>query len=105
MQKLAYEGWMVGLLFNIMGGIYTQVQLLQRARETKKTDGEGALDERQLVKERNAASLQLLCDVCDITVPAFGLGYGAGILDDGLVGLLGVVSSAIGIRTMWKKTA
>lgn len=53
--------------------------------------------------ERSASQLQLLSDVCDLTVPYSALGWVN--LDDGFVGLAGTVSSLIGMYTQWKKTA
>lgn len=47
--------------------------------------------------------MQLLSDVCDLTVPVSALGWMA--LDDGVVGLAGTLSSILGIYTQWKKTA
>ena len=54
-------------------------------------------------RERNAANLQLISDLCDLAVPTAALGYAN--LDDGIVGLAGTVSSLIGVWTTWKKTA
>jgi len=47
--------------------------------------------------------MQLLSDLCDLTVPVSALGFAN--LDDGLVGLAGTVSSLIGVFAQWKKTA
>lgn len=54
-------------------------------------------------RERNAANLQLLSDLCDLTIPSSALGYVG--FDDGIVGLAGTVSSLIGVWGAWKKTA
>lgn len=54
-------------------------------------------------RERNAANLQLLSDLCDLTIPSSALGYIG--FDDGIVGLAGTVSSLIGVWGAWKKTA
>ena len=54
-------------------------------------------------RERNTTNLQLISDLCDITVPSAALGYAN--LDDGIVGLAGTVSSLIGVWATWKKTA
>lgn len=56
-----------------------------------------------LIRERAAARIQLISDLCDLTVPVSALGIAA--LDDGLVGLAGTVSSLIGIWSQWRKTA
>ncbi|KAL8817446.1 MAG: hypothetical protein Q9191_008145, partial [Dirinaria sp. TL-2023a] len=53
--------------------------------------------------ERAATNVQLLSDLCDLTIPISVLGYLD--LDDGLVGLAGTASSLIGVWTTWKKTA
>jgi peroxin-11B len=54
-------------------------------------------------RERAAINLQLLSDLCDLTVPTAALGWVS--LDDGIVGLAGTVSSLIGVYGAWKKTA
>ena len=56
-----------------------------------------------LLRERTATNLQLISDLCDLTVPGSALGYLN--LDDGFVGLSGTVSSLIGVWSQWKKTA
>ena len=53
--------------------------------------------------ERAASRLQLTTDVCDFLAPAAALNWIA--FDDGIVGLSGTLSSAIGIYLQWKKTA
>ena len=53
-------------------------------------------------RERTSTNIQLVSDLCDLTVPGSALGYVN--LDDGIVGLAGTVSSLIGVWTAWKKT-
>lgn len=53
--------------------------------------------------ERSASQLQLISDLCDLTVPTSALGWVN--LDDGIVGIAGTVSSLIGLVAIWKKTA
>lgn len=55
------------------------------------------------VRERVAARIQLVSDLCDLAIPLSGLGYVK--LDDGIVGIAGTVSSLIGVWSAWKKTA
>lgn len=57
----------------------------------------------QCCRERSASQLQLVSDLCDLTVPYSALGWVN--LDDGIVGLAGTVSSLIGMYAQWKKTA
>lgn len=54
-------------------------------------------------REANAAKIQLISDLCDLSVPVSALGYAT--LDDGIVGIAGTVSSLLGLYTVWKKTA
>lgn len=54
-------------------------------------------------RERTTTNLQLVSDVCDLTIPSSALGYAN--LDDGIVGLAGTISSLIGVWGAWKKTA
>lgn len=53
--------------------------------------------------ERVAARIQLVSDLCDLSIPLSTLGYVK--LDDGLVGIAGTISSLIGVWSAWKKTA
>lgn len=54
-------------------------------------------------RERTSANIQLISDICDLTIPSTALGYAN--LDDGIVGLAGTLSSLIGVWSVWKKTA
>lgn len=56
-----------------------------------------------IYSERAAARIQLVSDLCDLTIPVSALGYVN--LDDGIVGIAGTVSSLIGVWSSWKKTA
>ena len=47
--------------------------------------------------------IQLVSDLCDITIPSSALGYLG--FDDGFVGLAGTVSSLLGMYAVWRKTA
>ena len=60
-------------------------------------------DTKRDCRERASTNMQLVSDVCDLTVPTAALGYLD--LDDGIVGLAGTASSLIGVWTAWKKTA
>jgi peroxin-11B len=56
-----------------------------------------------MFRERAAINLQLISDLCDLTVPTSAIGITN--FDDGFVGLAGTVSSLIGVYSQWKKTA
>lgn len=103
LQKEAYRAWLAGLTFNAIAGFYTLWQLRRREQSTDKSDGEGVVESKKLARERAATNVQLLSDLCDLTIPISILGYLD--LDDGMVGLAGTASSLIGVWTTWKKTA
>jgi len=102
-QKEAYRFWLMGLLFSATSSLYSLYNLRQQAAKIDKKDGEGVVTSKRIEKERAAINLQLLSDLCDITVPASAIGLAN--FDDGLVGLAGTVSSLIGVYSQWKKTA
>ncbi|KAI9682378.1 MAG: Peroxisomal membrane protein PMP27 [Caeruleum heppii] len=103
LQREAYKAWLTGLIFNAVSGVYTLYQLKQRAEVIDRKEGEGVVESKKLERERQATHLQLISDLCDITVPTSALGYLN--LDEGVVGLAGTVSSLIGVYGVWKKTA
>ncbi|MCJ1375953.1 Peroxisomal membrane protein PMP27 [Loxospora ochrophaea] len=103
LQKEAYKFWFTGLVFNAVAGVYTLWLLRLREQGIDKKEGEGAVESKKLERERATTNLQLVSDLCDLTVPSAALGYAN--LDDGIVGLAGTVSSLIGLYTTWKKTA
>lgn len=61
------------------------------------------VERKKVDKEANAVKLQLVSDLCDITVPSAALGWAN--FDDGFVGLAGTLSSLLGVYAQWKKTA
>ncbi|CAF9922385.1 Peroxisomal membrane protein PMP27 [Imshaugia aleurites] len=103
LQQEAYRAWFTGLAFNAIAGLYTLWQLRQREQSIDKNEGEGVVESKKIMKERNTTNLQLISDLSDLTIPSAALGYVN--LDDGIVGLAGTVSSLIGVWTTWKKTA
>ncbi|KAK0514833.1 hypothetical protein JMJ35_002212 [Cladonia borealis] len=99
----AYRMWFIGLTFNVIAGMYSLWQIRQKEQNIDKNEGEGVVESKKLVKERTTTNLQIISDLCDLTVPTAALGWAN--LDDGLVGLAGTVSSLIGVWATWKKTA
>jgi hypothetical protein len=54
-------------------------------------------------RQQRAVNIQLISDLCDLTVPSTALGYVN--LDDGIIGLAGTTSSLLGVYGAWQKTA
>lgn len=121
-QREAYRCWMVGLVFSAVSGVYGLYQLRLQQGRIEKTDGEGVVASKRIERyacpylgeigyrarltddrERAALNLQLLSDLCDLTVPTSAIGLAS--FDDGFVGLAGTLSSLIGVYAQWKKTA
>ncbi|KAF2676195.1 peroxisomal biogenesis factor 11 [Lentithecium fluviatile CBS 122367] len=105
-QRLLREGyraWFAGISFSIISSLYSLYQLRLRAQKISEKDGEGVVEKKKVEREANAVKIQLISDLCDITIPTGALGWVK--LDDGIVGLAGTVSSALGVWGQWKKTA
>lgn len=119
---LADKFWAAGLICSIVTCIYTLLHS-QPGKRTKREDDEPDLDDKTRAKyvgllyhshaiqnanwlssrKRSAAWIQLISDLCDLTVPGKTLGCTA--LDDGIVGIAGTMSSLIGVWSQWKQTA
>ncbi|KAI0839872.1 peroxisomal biogenesis factor 11 [Hypoxylon sp. FL0890] len=102
-QREAYRFWALGLLCSVVAQMYTLYRLREREAKVDKKEGEGVVESKRIALERSASKLQLLSDLCDLTVPTSALGWIG--FDDGIVGLAGTVSSLIGVYNQWKKTA
>ncbi|KAJ5662042.1 Peroxisomal biogenesis factor 11 [Penicillium maclennaniae] len=103
LQESAYRAWGAGLLCSALAGLYTLFRLQEKEKTVDRKEGEGVVEAKKIEKERAAARIQLLSDLCDLTAPVSALGLVA--LDDGLVGIAGTVSSLIGVWSQWRKTA
>lgn len=108
-QRLLREGyraWFTGISFSIVSSLYSLYRLRERSLKlssSKAAEAEPVVEEKKIAREANAIRLQLVSDLCDITIPATALGWAK--FDDGIVGLAGTVSSLLGVYTQWKKTA
>ncbi|KAI6247421.1 Peroxisomal membrane protein PMP27 [Erysiphe necator] len=103
LQREANKCWICGLLFSTASGIYSLYVLKQQENRIDMKIGEDVVASRKIQKERAAINLQLIADLCDLTIPTSSIGLVN--LDDGIIGLAGTFSSLIGIYTQWKKTA
>jgi peroxin-11B len=99
-----YRAWFAGISFSIASGLYSYYNLLQRSKTiTSSSDPEKVVETKKLQKELDAVKVQLISDICDITIPSSALGWVD--LDDGIVGLAGTTSSVLGVWSQWRKTA
>lgn len=118
-QATAYRFWLSGLLASAIAGIYTNYKLREKASGLDEKDAEGKVEGVKIARydeldrllgtllttsrQRKVVNVQLVSDLCDLTVPSSMLGYLD--LDDGLVGLAGTTSSLLGVWGAWQKTA
>lgn len=99
-----YRAWFTGITFSIASGLYSYYALSLRSKAIQSSsDPEKVVEAKKVDKELNAVKIQLISDLCDITIPASTLGWVD--LDDGIVGLAGTTSSLLGVWSTWKKTA
>jgi len=60
------------------------------------------VETKKLQKELMDVRVQLISDLCDLTIPSSALGWVD--FDDGFVGLAGTTSSLLGVWSQWRKT-
>ncbi|KAK9460587.1 peroxisomal biogenesis factor 11 [Lipomyces oligophaga] len=102
-QKLYYRFWLSGIIFSVAGGIYKHVGLYQRDVFLSKQAEKDVVAVKKVQAERAKANTQLALDILDSTIPISGLNLLS--IDDGSVGVAGMVSSFIGASEQWKSTA
>lgn len=104
LSREGYRAWFTGLSFSILSSLYSYYGLSLRSKAiTSSSDPEKVVEKKKVAKELNAVRIQLISDLCDITIPSTALGWLE--LDDGIVGLAGTTSSLLGVWGQWKKTA
>ncbi|KIW15602.1 hypothetical protein PV08_05650 [Exophiala spinifera] len=102
-QATAFRFWWTGLTASAVSGIYNNYKLRQRAKAVDEKDAEAKVEKVKIAKQQKAVNIQLVSDLCDLTVPGTALGYLN--LDDGIIGLAGTTSSLLGVYGAWQKTA
>lgn len=119
-QKIGSRLWLIGIIFNLINSLrrYQLASLKESAllREaaaesastnekdtaTKKTDTTAQIKRVRL--EKSAATHQFVWDALDSSIPSFALDAVPG-LDDGIVGLFGLITSIFGLKQQWRITA
>lgn len=119
-QANAYRFWLTGLVASALAGIYSNYALRQRTTQIDEKDAEGKMEKVKIARyakatdtflpatniitsrQQRATNIQLISDLCDITVPSTALGYAS--FDDGFIGLAGTLSSILGVQGVWART-
>ncbi|KAI1607972.1 peroxisomal biogenesis factor 11 [Exophiala viscosa] len=102
-QATAYRFWLTGLVASALAGIYNTYKLRQRVQTVDEKDAEDKVEKVKIAKQQRAVNIQLISDLCDLTVPSTALGYTT--FDEGIIGLAGTTSSLLGVYGAWQKTA
>ncbi|CCU76050.1 peroxisomal biogenesis factor (PEX11) [Blumeria hordei DH14] len=102
LQREANRCWMLGLLFSTVSSTYNLYSLKQQERHLDKKNLEGLYTIKKIENKRFTTKLQLISDLCDLTIPTSAIGLTS--FEDGTVGLAGTISSLIGVYSQWEKT-
>ncbi|KAF8740594.1 hypothetical protein AX14_007976 [Amanita brunnescens Koide BX004] len=112
-SKKSFQFWFAGILFSIINGVLKTSRMVKEAKRLKATKtwgGKDLADEaaretrlNAIKMSRAATSQQLLVDWLDIWIPATGAGLVN--VNEGVLGILGLVSSLIGMKAQWNAIA
>ncbi|KAF9361526.1 Peroxisomal membrane protein PMP27 [Mortierella sp. AD094] len=107
--ELSNKFWLSGIIFSFFGGLY-KTRHIQIRRETasrglkhhvESEKSNARTEVKAIEREQHEVNKQLLQDALDMLIPSTSLGYVD--LDDGLVGLIGTVTSIMGAQAQWAK--
>ncbi|KAI0094615.1 peroxisomal biogenesis factor 11 [Irpex rosettiformis] len=106
-NKLANQFWLAGILFSITFGllksarISSEIKDLQSSGVWTEKGTQADRDAKILSLERTTAGVryQFIIDLFDVWIPATNLGFVN--LNDGVLGLFGLASSLLALRTQW----
>lgn len=107
--KMSNRFWLSGILFSIVHGLLKAGRLAIEAKELQSPytrlasdlarETQRDLKQRTLEKMRADVRYQIIIDLLDIWIPASSLGLVN--IGDGAVGLAGLITSIMGMRTQW----
>jgi len=105
-QKISNRLWLAGILFSITHAVFKAGRLTKETREIRSHDekdlgGENARASqlRALHTMRTATRHQFIIDILDVWLPASNLGLVN--LNDGILGIFGLISSVLALQTQW----
>jgi len=108
--KRAFQFWFAGVAFSLVHGVLKAARL---AKEAKSLQDSKVWGEKDLADEaaretrlsgieiaRKSNRRQLLVDLLDVWIPATGAEFLS--VNEGTLGILGLISSIIGAKTQWQ---
>jgi len=107
-SKTSQRFWLTGIAFSIACGLAKTGRTALEIQRLTDGTAEKAEEDRKVqiktvTKTRDAARYQLVQDSLDIWFPITGLEFAT--LNDGTLGIIGVVTSIMALRVNWAKTA
>lgn len=105
-QRLGSKLWLTGLVFNIINSL-RRLQISSDKISALQAESEKDTSSIKRVRlEQKAAIHQLVWDLLDSTIPAYSLDLAPSwLLDDGIVGLAGLITAIFGLKQQWRLTA
>ncbi|KAF8493118.1 hypothetical protein JB92DRAFT_3090397 [Gautieria morchelliformis] len=107
-NKTSLHFWLVGILFSITNGVFKAGRLANEAGVLRSPSSEKNSLADDAAKQARLAAIatqsgsmhhQLFIDTLDVSLPALALGLVD--LNDGIVGILGFISSVMALGTHW----
>lgn len=108
--KTSNRFWLAGILFSIVNSILKYTRLTKEAKKlrasrmlSEKDIGEEAQSDMRLSaieSARVATQQQFMTDALDVWIPATGTELVS--INDGILGILGLITSLIGVNAQWK---
>lgn len=102
-NRIGLQFWLLGLLANILNSLRRQQIASEKIKALESESEKDTSSIKKAKAEKHAADVQLLWDSLDTAIPISGLNYAN--LDDGFVGLAGLITSLIGFKQQWAATA
>ncbi|KIY72841.1 peroxisomal biogenesis factor 11 [Cylindrobasidium torrendii FP15055 ss-10] len=106
-QKLSNRFWLVGILCGLLNGVAKTVRINKQLASLKSTSEKGLGSETDvkvkaasLKAAQKATANQLVIDSLDVWIPATGLGLTN--LNDGVLGIFGLITSIIAAQKQWQ---
>ncbi|KAF8912784.1 peroxisomal biogenesis factor 11 [Gymnopilus junonius] len=108
--RRAFQFWFAGIVFSLIHGVLKAARLAKEAKSLQSSQawGEKDLAEeaaretklRTLESARKSNRRQLVIDLLDVWIPATGAELLS--VNEGTLGVLGLISSLLGVKTQWK---
>ncbi|PPR00649.1 hypothetical protein CVT24_000872 [Panaeolus cyanescens] len=107
--KRAFQFWFAGIVFSLIHGVLKASRLSKEAELLKRSASQGEKDLGDVAAKetrlnaiaaaRKSNQQQLLIDILDVWIPATG----AGLLNinEGALGIFGLISSLLGAKAQW----